>query len=262
MDIVQQLQHLQQPRRRKIDCKPELVISSLQKFYGSYDDIESILPYLQGTADLSLRLIDWFVTNYCRKHFIGYPLNGQEFLVYISYKSQLKAYSKQYFDPNCRRERIMFQIPGFEPFLTTVGKLNFFRWAIETKLLDYIEEHLEEIQTERNEAMKGADKKSRGSSTESSVSSQSSIRTVSTVASAESAETVATVATTATAGTATSAADTVGSATTATSADSGFSLSFADGAGFATTRRRRSKQIPAASRQLQKHECCITVTFD
>lgn len=255
MDFIQQHQP---QRRRKIDCKPELVISSLQKFYGSYEDIDAILPYLQGTADLSLRLIDWFVTNYCRKHFIGYPLNGQEFLVYISYKSQLKAYSKQYFDPNCRRERIMFQIPGYEPFLTTVGKLNFFRWAIETNLLDYIEEHLEGIQAERNEAMKGADKKSRGSSTESSVSSQSSIRTVSTVASVASAATAATVESAATAAT----LSTVSSHDSELSAASALSLNFADGAGFATTRRRRSKQIPAASRQLQKHDCCITVTFD
>ncbi len=244
MDIAQQ------QRRRKIDCKPELIISSLQKFYGNYDDIESILPYLQGSADLSLRLIDWFVTNYCRKHFIGYPLNGQEFLVYISYKSQLKAYSKQYFDPNCRRERIMFQIPGHEPFLTTVGKLNFFRWAIETNLLDYIQKNYDAIQNERNEAMSTNSKKSRTASTESSVSSQSSIRTVSTVASTDSVESAATAATTLTAVSAVSA-DSIHSAATAST----FSSS-------STTRRRRSKQIPAASRQLQKHECSILVTFD
>jgi hypothetical protein len=216
-------------QRRKIDCKPELIIVSLQKFYANYQDIDTILPYLQGTADLSLRLIDWFVTNYCRKHFIGYPLNGQEFLVYISYKSQLKAYSKQYFDPNCRRERIMFQIPGHEPFLTTVGKLNFFRWAIETKLLDYIEEHLEEIQAERNEAIRNSDKKSREPATESSISS---IRTVSSLA----------------------------SAATITSEENLTSPFVAAAAN--VTRRRRTKQIPAASRQLQKHDISITVSFD
>lgn len=238
--------------RRKIDCKPELVISSLQKFYGSYPDIESILPYLQGTADLSLRLIDWFVTNYCRKHFVGYPLNGQEFLVYISYKSQLKAYSKQYFDPNCRRERIMFQIPGHESFMTTVGKLNFFRWAIETELLDYINEHIDEIQAERLEVMKVGDKKSREcrDSTESSVSS---VRTVSTVASAASTATMSSVGEAST--------SSVESEQSATSTGA-FSLNIAGSNALTTTRRRRSKQIPAASRQLQKHDCNITVTFD
>lgn len=223
-------------RRKKIDCKPELVISSLQKFYTNREDIQRILPYLQGTADLSLRLIDWFVTNYCRRHFVSYPLNGHEFLVYVSYKSQLKAYSKQYFDPNCRRERILFQIPGHEPFLTTVGKLNFFRWAIETKLIDYIEENLEEIQKERTEAIKESGKTRREAGTESSTGSTDTILTVNTETSTD----------------------------TASTADSNVTWDFTTAAMPAPTgtRRRRSKQIPAATRRLQRHDVPILVTFD
>jgi hypothetical protein len=143
-----------QTRKRKIECKPELVISSLQRFYSTHPDIQKVLSYLNGDAPLSLRIIDWFVTKYSRKCFIRYPLNGQEFLVYLSYKGQLKAYSKQYFDPNCRRERIMFKIPGHDPFMTTIGKLNFFRWALETKILDYIETHQDEIRTGYNVYLK------------------------------------------------------------------------------------------------------------
>lgn len=139
-----------QTRKRRIECKPELVISSLQRFYSTHPDVSKILTYLHGEAPLSLRIIDWFVTKYSRTCFVRYPLHGQEFLVYLSYKGQLKAYSKQYFDPNCRRERIMFKIPGHEPFMTTIGKLNFFRWALETKILDYIEAHQEDIRTGYN----------------------------------------------------------------------------------------------------------------
>jgi hypothetical protein len=141
-------------KKRKIECKPEMVISSLQKFYASHPEIDTVITYLNGEAPLSLRIIDWFVTKYSRKHFVRYPLNGQEFLVYLSYKGQLKAYSKQYFDPNCRRERIMFQIPNHAPFMTTIGKLNFFRWALESKILDYIEEHEEEIRKGYNAYLK------------------------------------------------------------------------------------------------------------
>ena len=143
-----------QTRKRKIECKPELVISSLQRFYGSHPEIDKVLLYLNGEAPLSLRIIDWFVTKYSRKNFIRYPLNGQEFLVYLSYKGQLKAYSKQYFDPNCRRERIMFKIPDHEQFMTTIGKLNFFRWALESNILEYIEAHEEEIRTGYNAYLK------------------------------------------------------------------------------------------------------------
>lgn len=133
-------------RNKKIECKPELIIASLQRFYSTRPDIEKVMPYLDGKAPLSLRIIDWFVTKYSRKNFIKYSLvGGQEFVLYLSYKGQLKAYSKLYFDPNCRRERIMFKIPGYEAFTTTIGKLNFFRWALECGVLDYIEAHEEEI---------------------------------------------------------------------------------------------------------------------
>lgn len=133
-------------RNKKIECKPELIIASLQRFYSTHPDIEKVMPYLDGKAPLSLRIIDWFVTKYSRKNFIKYSLvGGQEFVLYLSYKGQLKAYSKLYFDPNCRRERIMFKIPGYEAFTTTIGKLNFFRWALECGVLDYIEAHEEEI---------------------------------------------------------------------------------------------------------------------
>ena len=142
------------PKKRKIECKPEMVIASLQKFYAGHPEIEKVITYLNGEAPLSLRIIDWFVTKYSRKNFIRYPLDGQEFIVYLSYKGQLKAYSKQYFDPNCRRERIMFQIPGYESFMTTIGKLNFFRWALDSNILEYIEAHEEEIRKGYNTYLK------------------------------------------------------------------------------------------------------------
>jgi hypothetical protein len=142
------------PKKRKIECKPEMVIASLQKFYAGHPEIEKVITYLNGEAPLSLRIIDWFVTKYSRKNFIRYPLDGHEFIVYLSYKGQLKAYSKQYFDPNCRRERIMFQIPGYEAFMTTIGKLNFFRWALDSNILEYIESHEEEIRKGYNTYLK------------------------------------------------------------------------------------------------------------
>ncbi len=141
-----------QTRKKKIFCKQELIVSNLQKFYAQRDDIVEILAIFEGTSYISLRLIDWFVTNYAKHKSISYIVNGQEFMVYTNYKSQLKAYSKKLFDPFCRRERIMFQIPEHPPFLTTVGKLNFFRWAIEKKVLDYIKLNYKVVETEMNAA--------------------------------------------------------------------------------------------------------------
>jgi len=143
-----------QTRKKKIHCKQELIISSLQRFYGARTDISEIVDLLKGTSEISLRLIDWFVTNYSKSNSTSYILNGQEFVVYMNYKNQLKAYSKKLFDPFCRRERISFQIPEYEAFLTTVGKLNFFRWALEKGILDYIKGHQPEIEKEMNQAMR------------------------------------------------------------------------------------------------------------
>jgi len=143
-----------QTRRRKIHCKQELIVNSLQRFYAAVDNISEIIAMLQGTSEISLRVIDWFVTNYAKTHTTNYILNSQEFLVYRDYKSQLKAYSKKLFDPFCRRERIYFQVPNHPSFLTTVAKLNFFRWAIEKNILTYIKLHQQDIEKEMNASMK------------------------------------------------------------------------------------------------------------
>jgi hypothetical protein len=174
-------EHDSQTRRKKIHCKQELIVSSLQRFYNERQDLEEILKILQGTSDISLRLIDWFVTNYAKDHTTSYTLNNQEFLVYMNYKSQLKAYSKKLFDPFCRRERILFQVGPYPSFLTTVGKLNFFRWALEKGVLDYIYAHQAEIEKEMNTFMREIQKEktsqtSSSTSTTTTTSSKSSTR--------------------------------------------------------------------------------------
>lgn len=151
-----------QTRKKKIQCKQELIISSLQRFYAGRTDLNEIVDLLKGTSAISLRLVDWFVTNYAKAHNTSYTVSGQEFVVYMNYKNQLKAYSKKLFDPFCRRERISFQVPGHEPFLTTVGKLNFFRWAIEKDILTFIKGHQTEIEREMNSTMRELAKQSKG----------------------------------------------------------------------------------------------------
>ena len=169
-----------QTRKRKIHCKQEIIILSLQRFYSTLDNLNEIVELLKGTSDMSLRLIDWFVTNYSKAHSTSYILNGQEFVVYMNYKNQLKAYSKKMFDPFCRRERISFQIPGHEAFLTTVGKLNFFRWAIEKGILNYIKGHQPEIEKEMNTAMREQTKQRSETSTRDSTATTTTTNTTAT----------------------------------------------------------------------------------
>ena len=87
-----------------------LLLENLLEFYKRDDNLERILPIINGKSEVSLRLIDWFATNYCKKHYIVYIFKEGErekrFKVYQDYKLKLKAYSKKRFDPFCRWDRI------------------------------------------------------------------------------------------------------------------------------------------------------------
>lgn len=123
------------------DCK-DLLMVSLAKFYANRTHIGEIVDVIDGKSEISLRLIDWFVTNYSKKHstIITTNVNNNivHFNVYLSYRSQLKAYSKQQFDPFRRRDRISFYYEKDKSVETTIGQLNFFRWVIQNHILEYI----------------------------------------------------------------------------------------------------------------------------
>ena len=140
--------------KNRVQCKQDQVVSWLQDFYTTPGNLEKLLPILQGTSIISLRLVDYFVTNYAKKMSTSFMLGDRHFLVYFNYKRELSAYSKRLFDPFCRRERIMFQARGQEAFVTTVGQLNFFRWFFEKKILEFVEEHREEIEKDMNSTLK------------------------------------------------------------------------------------------------------------
>jgi hypothetical protein len=138
--------------------KIDLLMTSLSKFYLDEKNINILIPIVNGLSKISLRVLDWFVTNFCKKHntVIHYQREGkaQKLIVHLDYKNQLKAYSKKQFDPFCRRERINFIYGKGNELLTTVGQLNFFRWAIEHHVLDYINDNLEVIEADMNNSLK------------------------------------------------------------------------------------------------------------
>jgi hypothetical protein len=124
-----------------IQSQEQWVLYRLEKFYSNQSNLNRVRDILGGTSKLSLRLIDWFVTNYSKKYNISYlTKQNKHIVVYLSYKSHLKAYSKKMFDPFCRWKRIKFC-----EMETTVGQLNFFEWALVDEVLDYIETHHDDI---------------------------------------------------------------------------------------------------------------------
>lgn len=141
-----------------LSIKQELIMNSIKSFFIE-SNVEVILPILLGNTKISLRIIDWFVTNYSKKNNINYVLTKDKetvlFNVFINYKLQLRAYTKKQFDPFCRRNRIKFIYNEDGKYLiTTVGQLNFFKWAIENTVIDYIKENLNSIDTDMNTNIK------------------------------------------------------------------------------------------------------------
>jgi hypothetical protein len=131
----------------EIQSKEQLVLHRLATFYGQEDVLTRVRSILTGESKISLRLVDWLVTNYAKKHNVSYMTKqGRHVIVYLAYKAHLKAYSKKMFDPFCRWKRIQFL--GMN---TTVGQLNFFEWAIQDEVLEYLETHYDEVQADMDE---------------------------------------------------------------------------------------------------------------
>jgi|TARA_B100000902_G_scaffold144850_1_gene142172 hypothetical protein len=131
-------------------------MSTLLDFYKDSHNIHIMMNIINGDTKMSLRIVDWFVTNYAKKHFTVYELpssndtNNSRFKVYNEYKLKLKAYSKKRFDPFCRWDRITIPYNNNQSMETTIGQLNFFKWAIENNIIDYIQSHFQEVEQDMN----------------------------------------------------------------------------------------------------------------
>lgn len=126
----------------------ELLMVALSRFYGEQEHIRRVLPFINCTSGISLRLIDWFVTNYAKKYntVLTRPPPLPPLNVFHSYRAQLKAYSKQQFDPFRRRDRVLFHYESDRTVETTIGQLNFFRWMLQNSVLDFVTAHAADIE--------------------------------------------------------------------------------------------------------------------
>jgi len=128
-----------------------LLLTNLLHYYNSNDNLERMLKIINGDVNISLRIVDWFTTNYAKKYYTVYNLpNGNRFKVYNDYKLKLRSYSKKKFDPFCRWERISIPYKNETHLQTTIGQLNFFKWAFENNIIDYIETNYAAIEKDMN----------------------------------------------------------------------------------------------------------------
>jgi hypothetical protein len=136
----------------------DLLLKNLLVFYNTKenDNLDKMLRIITGESKISLRIVDWFATNYAKKYYTLYTIEQtidniiRRFKVYDDYKLKLKAYSKRRFDPFCRWDRISIPYKDDKCIETTIGQLNFFKWALENKVIDYIDSNYDTIEKDMN----------------------------------------------------------------------------------------------------------------
>lgn len=147
------------------------LLVELLDFYKNRDYLDIVKKIINreftikdSNKKVSIRIVNWFVTNYAKQHFTVYEIpdsNGHSadpkgnlktdrFFVWTRFRSAEDGYSKELFDPYCRKDRIIIPYDETTKIITTIGQLNFFKWAIVNKVIDYIVDHYEVITEDMN----------------------------------------------------------------------------------------------------------------
>lgn len=143
--------------------KETLYYNMIKKYFRTdgKQHTQTMADIINGSSNISLRLLDWFVTRFADEQKTRYTIKetNETFNIHISYKAQLRSYKKKYFDPFRRRKK-KFNFSYIDQdmlknkFHTTIGQLNFFKWAFTNNLIDYVVEHKNELTIEMNKCHK------------------------------------------------------------------------------------------------------------
>lgn len=111
----------------------------------------------EGGNCISLRVLEWVVTK-CSKKNVDIQIDDKEyFSINIMYKAQLKSYKKKNFDPFRRDRKFCYNYDKKDrskTVVTTLGQLNFFKWAISNKIIECVEKHYPTIIETMNKSNK------------------------------------------------------------------------------------------------------------
>jgi len=129
-------------------------LAEIAPFYTDEVVMELLVPIIDQTYDVSLRALDWAVVNWSKKHRIVCKVdtgNGRMDVVNIFsvYKDVLRRWRRRMFDPFRRRERVYFRHPHTGAvYSSTVGQLNFIKWARTFGVIEQARAHLRQIETD------------------------------------------------------------------------------------------------------------------
>ena len=155
-----------------MNTQQQWLLNTLLEFYQNTDYLETLKQMInreytvKNQKKLSIRMVNWFVTNYAKQYFTVYEVptqeegkQGRRFFVWTNYKSTEDSYSKQLFDPYCRKERILIPYKEEQRIETTIAQMHFFKWAILNGVLEYIAKHYDDIEKDMSKRLNNSRKK-------------------------------------------------------------------------------------------------------
>lgn len=154
----------EEPAKKYLNNDAKLLkLDLFSKFYDNKQNLKKVMNIINHRTDHSLRVLEWFCSNYAKKNNILIKVSpSKEINVFLEYKACLDSYSKIKFDPFKRKHlgyskfdiNVDFSDVPEKSFETTVGQLNFFRWCIRNKILDYVQSHMQKIKDDMNTVIK------------------------------------------------------------------------------------------------------------
>jgi hypothetical protein len=133
-----------------IENKQNLLLKNLLQFLSNEKHMKTLTDVVYFKKDVSLRSLDFLVTNYAKTHNIVVKNKKETLQLHQLYRLYLKGYSKQQFDPFKRHIRIhipCFLVPD-GVLETTVAQLNFFKFAIDHNVIQYLKDHKKVVEDE------------------------------------------------------------------------------------------------------------------
>ena len=147
----------------QISSHENMLLKTIEKFYESLNNVKDFIAIINSKSDISIRLIDYFITKYSKKNKISYKIENNIFNIYQSYKQQLKLFQKKNFDPFARGIRIPYYIENIW-IITTIGQLNFYKWFLSKNIFEYINKNKVVIEYDMNKNKKNKNDKKKNKS--------------------------------------------------------------------------------------------------
>jgi hypothetical protein len=150
------------------------MMPSLRDFFSysyNFDILKEFIDSRKSRKNkLSVGLLDWFNVNYAKQYGVEYTLTrmGRPRIIHVeqSYNAALDGYGKEGFDPFARGKKnggaIILTNDKDEQITTTLRQLNYFRWAINTGVINYVKEHIDEIYDDFAKRSNRGGKKNKG----------------------------------------------------------------------------------------------------